>query len=412
MTPTTSLRIDGVSAHDSSAARRAAAPPAALALSALLALPFLSAGAQGLLACVAGVMALTAIHGWRARRQGDVRGALEVSDEGLVLDAGGRRAELSWSGVTRWSVDDARDVVTLERDDGATWTLSLPDDDAVSAVVGPLRRAFERRALTVALRGSLGAGGWTALVVLLTLGAPIPLADAVSRVAGPLAGLVTWLVGLAVAARVAREVCRSRVTVGDDGLSLQHLGCERFIPWEHVSDLDWDELGVMVRLIDGEELPLPLLSASMVRDARDASVERAIKLRDALHERLRAGLDGFGRRRDEGDAMESLLDRRGRTLDDWREAVRRLVDRIDGYRGVRLDPVLAARVLDDPSAPIERRVAAVWALTDHDGARASTRVRVAVDAVACEPVREALARAADDYLDEDTLERAEEFAGR
>ena len=110
--------------------------------------------------------------------------------------------------------------------------------------------------------------------------------------------------------------------------------------------------------------------------------------------------------------MESLLDRRGRTLDDWREAVRRLVDRIDGYRGVRLDPILAARVLDDPSAPIERRVAAVWALTDHDGARASTRVRVAVDAVACEPVREALARAADDYLDEDTLERAEEFAGR
>ena len=94
MTPTTSLRIDGVTARDSSAARRAAAPPAALALSALLVLPFTSSGAQGLLACVAGVMALTAVQGWRARYGGELHGALEVTDEGLVFDAPGRRAEL------------------------------------------------------------------------------------------------------------------------------------------------------------------------------------------------------------------------------------------------------------------------------------------------------------------------------
>ena len=412
MTPTTSQRIEGVTARDSSAARRAAAPPAALALSALVTLPFVTPGAQVFLGCVAAVMAAAAAHGWRTRDGDALDGALDVTDEGLAFTSGGLRAELPWGAVTRWSVDDARDLVTLERDDGSTWTLALPGDDAVAAVLAPLRRAHARRALTVPLRGRLGAGGWTALVALLTLGAPLPLADAVARVAGGAAGALTWLLGVALAARVAREVCRSRVTVGDDGFSLQHLGCERFVPWAHVSDLDWDELGVRVTLIDGEEVALPVLSAAMVRDVGDASVERAICQRDALHERLRAGLEGWAHRRAEGDAMESLLDRQGRTLDDWRAAVRRLADRIDGYRGVRLDPVLAARVLDDPSAPIDRRVAAVWALRDHDGSCALTRVRVAVDAVACEPVREALARAADDYLDEDTLERAEEFAGR
>jgi len=356
-------------------------------------------------------MAAVALHAWRAREGDAVHGAVEVTDEGISLDAGALRSTLCWSAVTRWGVDDVRDVVTLERDDGSCWTLVLPDGDAVETVLAPLRRAHARRALTVPLRGRLGAGGWTALVVLLTLGAPLPLADAVSRLAGSAVGVCTWLLGVVLAARLAREVCRSRVTVGDDGFAIQHLGCERFVPWAHVSDLDWDELGVRVTLIDGEEVALPVLSAAMVRDVRDASVARAIHQRDALHERLRSGLDGWARRRAVDDAMESLLDRQGRSLDDWRASVRQLAEHFDGYRGVHLDERLVARVLDDPSAPIDRRIAAVWALRERNEAWVFTRVRVAVDAVACESVREALTRAADDYLDEDTLERAEEFAG-
>ena len=80
------------------------------------------------------------------------------------------------------------------------------------------------------------------------------------------------------------------------------------------------------------------------------------------------------------------------------------------YRSVRLDPCVAARVIEDPTAPLERRVAAVWALRDHDGPRASTRVRVALEASAFEPAREALEAAARDDLDEDALDRALEAA--
>lgn len=407
---TTTSRFEGVTAHDVAAPRRAAFAAAAAAVGALCLAPWVTAGAQAFLGCAAVVMALTAWHRGRARADAGREGSLEVTPEGLAFESAGRREVLPWGGVRRWSVDGSRDLVTLTRADGSRRSLALPGD-AVGVVVEALRRAHARRALTVTLRGRSGAGSWAAAVTLLTLGAPLPLADAVARIAGGAAGVLTWALGVALVARVAREVSRSRVTVGDDGIQLQQLGCERFVPWAYVTDLDWDERGVRVTLIDGEEIALPVLSAAMVRAEGDASVARAIGERDALHERLRAGLERWSERRVERDAMEAMLDRQGRPLDAWRAAVRGLAARLEGYRGVRLDPLVAARVLDDPCAPLDRRVAAVWALRDQDVV-AVTRVRAAVDAVACEPVREALARAADDYLDEDTLDRAEAVVDR
>lgn len=369
-----------------------------------------SRGAQAFLTCASGVMLALAFGVVRPDPVG--RATADVSDDALTLSLDGERVELPWSGVLRHAVrpsDDGDDTLTLECEDGGVWTLRL-SEEAMTAAVDALRRAVQRRALTVPLQGRLEASGWTALVVMLSLVAPMPLADAVSHSGGTLAGLLTWLAGFAVAARLVRELCVSRVTVGDDGVSIQNMGCERFLPWSFVDDLDWDEYGVVLRLVDGEEVSLPVLSGAMVRDVRDASVARAIGLRDALHERLRAGLDAWRWRRETPEDMAALLDRQGRSLEDWRASVRALADSMHGYRDMRLDARVAARVLDDPTAPLERRVAAVWALHDHDHARASTRVRVALDAAVSEPVRAALEQAARGYLDEDALSRALDLA--
>jgi Bacterial PH domain len=369
-----------------------------------------SLATQGFLLCASGVMGVTAIALGRARGRHETVVALELSTDALTLVADRQRTEIPWSAVTRWAVrpspDGVRDELWLRLDDGRAWGLTLPDDDALATVRTAVGRCFSRRALTVPLRGGVDTSGLTALVVLLSVAAPMPLADTVMRACGPLAGALAWAVGFALATRLVMEVCVSRVTVGGDGVSLRRNGAERFVPWPAISDVDWDELGVVLRLVDGEEVALPVLSNSMVRDLGDGAVERAVRRRDALYDRLRVELDAWRARQTDDDGAEALLDRRGRSLEDWRAAAMALLAQVAGYRSVRLDPCVAARVIEDPAAPIERRVAAVWALREHDGRRASTRVRVALDAAASEPVREALGLAARDELDEVALDRA------
>ncbi len=368
-----------------------------------------SAGMQAFLTCAAGVMGLSSALIGRARARKAVA-ALELSDDGLVIDEGTARVEVPWSAVARWSVRPSREgdceELLIRCGDGRAWGITLPHDEALATVRATMRRALSRRALTVPLRGGMDTSGLTALVVLLSVAAPMPLADTVMRTGGVLAGVLAWAAGFALAARLVMEVCVSRVTVGGDGVALQRNGCERFIPWSLVTDVDWDEFGVLLRLNDGEEVQLPLLSHAMVRDVRDGSVARAVRLRDSLYDRLRAELEAWRFHGSSDDGVEALLDRRGRSLEAWRDAVRPLLAAASGYRAARLDPGVAARVIEDPTAPLERRVAAVWALRDHDRTRACTRVRVALDAAACEPVREALDLAARDDLDEIALDRA------
>ena len=374
-----------------------------------------SVGMQAFLLCASGVMGLTALRIGHPRRQKTV-GALQLSDDGLTIEHGDTRTEVPWSSVVRWSVHPSREgdgeELRLRCNDGRAWGITLPHDEALAAVRDAMRRALSRRALTIPLRGGVDTSGLTALVVMLSVAAPMPLADTVMRTGGVLAGLLAWAAGFALAARLVMEVCVSRVTVGGDGVAMQRNGCERFVPWSLVADVDWNEFGVLVRLVDGEEVQLPLLSHAMVRDVRDGSVARAVRLRDALYDRLRAELDAWREREASDDVEASLLDRRGRSLEDWRASTRALLAHVSGYRSVRLDPCLAARVIEDPAAPLERRVAAVWALRAHDRPRACTRVRVALEAAACEPVREALGLAARDDLDEVALDRALEAAGR
>ncbi len=381
---------------------------AATAITAALARASDDGATQGFLLCASGVMALTAFALGAAHRQGSVA-TLELSDDALAFVQGRARTEVPCTSILEDSLhsnDDGSDELRIVCDDGRAWSITLPNDDAVDAVRATLRRAMSRRTLTVPLRGGLDTSALTALVMLLAIAAPMPLADAVMRTGGVFVGMLAWAAGFALAARLVMEVCVARVTVGDDGIALQRNGAEQFVPWSSVADADWDELGVVVRLTDGTSLSLPVLSHSMVRGVRDGAVARAVDLRDALYDRVRAGLDAWRDRTAAGDPATALLDRRGRTVEDWQAAARALLLDVSGYREMHFDVGLAARVIDDPAEPLERRVAAVWALRTRDAARASTRVRVALDAAASEPVREALDLAAREDADPDALDRA------
>jgi hypothetical protein len=140
--------------------------------------------------------------------------------------------------------------------------------------------------------------------------------------------------------------------------------------------------------------------------ARDLSLVGTPRARrDALCARITAAHAEAHAHRDL-PARLATLDRLGRTVEAWREALREIpAGRVD-YRqtGLSRDELLAA--LSDPHAPEDRRIAAAFVLSSLDPAEAAARVRVAVETLAHDPVRIALTRASEGTLDESLLQQA------
>ncbi len=100
------------------------------------------------------------------------------------------------------------------------------------------------------------------------------------------------------------------------------------------------------------------------------------------------------------------LDRGGRPIAAWREAVRALLTRAHDYRtdGVTRDDLL--RLLEDPRTPVERRVAAAMALAAEDDPVTTVRVHAAATSPDAR-VRIALERGLDGTLADDELDAAQ-----
>ncbi len=99
------------------------------------------------------------------------------------------------------------------------------------------------------------------------------------------------------------------------------------------------------------------------------------------------------------------LERDGRTLARWREALRAVVAG-DGYRTRHVDRSDLLVVLEDAAAPAERRIGAALALRELDGQEARVRIGAVAAAVANDRLRVALDGIGQDSVDEAAIEEA------
>lgn len=106
------------------------------------------------------------------------------------------------------------------------------------------------------------------------------------------------------------------------------------------------------------------------------------------------------------EAALSVLDREGRSTEDWRRALKStLVE--TGYRRVPpLSPDQLIEVAKDENAAFERRIGAALALSERSDEHLRSRLRICVDSIAFEPLRIAMERAAEGDLNDDVLEEA------
>lgn len=338
-------------------------------------------------------------------------GSVSVEGERLVAVAGDRRHELALSDVQDGWLDSVgarrvaavrtrRDVVFVELDDDAARELLR------ACGVAPEQRVFRMRLSAP----GLGEPGVRARMVVVALGCLLASVALVTmtpgsprRFAGPewtqlILPSTMLAFALGIGAFVIRALLGPTLRVGADGLSLERpLGGRRLVRYRSVRDVIAASDGVHVHLDDGPPLVLrPWRHGTYASGDTGETKALAQRIGEAM------ALGGAGA----SAAATELLDRRGRSWSEWREALARLAHDEGDYRNARLAPDDLARVVEDVAATPERRVAAALALRALGDDALVRRARVASAACADPRLRVAIERAAEGQLAEAELEAA------
>jgi hypothetical protein len=202
-------------------------------------------------------------------------------------------------------------------------------------------------------------------------------------------------------------VAGGAVYVGTDGLLLRSPWSRRFLRYEDIERVEAQEKRARLLLRDGEWVDL-WLGLPGYGPAWNGSA----RTRDALVGRIIAAIGERSARAPLAPAA-GLVARDGRTLAEWLEHLRRLVDASGtSYRTSAIEREQLWRIAEDANAPAASRAGAAVALRIALKPEERARLRVAAEAAAAPEVRAALEAVADEDVDEPALLRVLEPIGR
>lgn len=198
---------------------------------------------------------------------------------------------------------------------------------------------------------------------------------------------------LAVTYWLYRKVRATWIRIGADGIAVPGLLGERFVPHSEISNA-WHTRGgignayhfVTIGLRNGKTIALPAATI----DAAGTITSRILNAKADLSTQERARLLGD-------------LSRNHRPVSEWRGALASVLAK-GGYRstGRNLEEVL--RIVEDPAAPAEQRVAAALAARPHGDESVGQRIRVAAEACVEPKIRFALEKASSGEIEDAELE--------
>jgi hypothetical protein len=373
------------------------------------------------LVIVGGLCAVSAPLAWLSARVARFRpGSLRI-DNGLVLDEDGSRTVTPLVLVADARMSPGEDELAIHTRDGDVIRVKVSGRDEGLSIVAALAESKVHGTWLSSLYEREGAAWWVSWPWVSSLAASlcaliVTLPFAQPELALALAALVGG--GVRIAAVAARKpgVVGSLV-VGKDGVAMKQGQIDRFIAFASIDRVDETPGGASLRLTSGEVVAIDILPAPRVEGeplgslTADLLASRQARLLALLREGLLP--DG-----PEVVRAGALLERRGRTVRAWRDALSELVrEAAGGYRTATLPKEQALAVLEDGHASGELRIGAALALTSggqaghHAAPRGLDpdtvlRLRVAVETCVNQDVRTALRDAIYGDLDEETLERA------
>jgi len=301
---------------------------------------------------------------------------VRVSDAGLALRPNGRE---EWTDVgcgVAWAESRLPGTAHLHLEDGRELEVSLDKPEKTNPLLDAVR-ARPRRLVT---RFRLTGRGARLCLTAVSMHVLIP------QLAGKLSGmtqlqaLFTLSVCLGVVALVRSRGLPPRLEVGNDGIKIQRHRSRRFISFDAVDEVHFDKT---VLALDLKDDPVERL---------EVSLENAAELR-AVYHRLIDAKKAYAHGLAE-PARVALLDRGGRSMVDWREALAKHVVGGDFRRStLSVDDVEA--ILAAPNASAERRIGAAMTMRIADDDDAVSRIRIAAEGSANDELREALLEVAE-----------------
>ncbi|MCC6555245.1 MAG: hypothetical protein IT372_19960 [Polyangiaceae bacterium] len=352
----------------------------------------LSSAVPSLIASVMWGAPLLALAGWvnglLRVRVGDT---LSVEDGALVVRRGSRVRRVPLGELSDGGWSPLSGEVELRTRGGDVWTAKVSGAEEGQALLDAAGVSAARRAMRMRLGETLF------LDLLVWLLGPIavgPLTEALTGGA-PVLRLATVHVAvvlmLALFVTVRQLVGPAEIVIGADGVLVAQRFRKRFVPFERIERVE----------ASADRVDLCLVGGRVVRaNARHLPAEQRELLQARVAEALRM------RRREAEPAALAALDRGARSSAAWREAASALLSREGDYRAARPTREQVASALENPAAPLTRRLGAAMALAARGDADGRARVRIAAEASADAVVRAALERIAEGELEDAAIEEA------
>lgn len=226
-----------------------------------------------------------------------------------------------------------------------------------------------------------------AWILALLLGVPYPPLAAASSLV---------MIAVCTALLVWRNVFRY-MEVGADGVVLRRKMRREFLGYDRIASVE-----VTTNADGAQHAVLALVDGSKVEVRVDTLPDVP---REALLRRLDEELDAYRDASGDETALASL-DRGGRTVAAWRDALGKLLSKGDQYRAAPLREGDVIETLANVAAAPARRLGAALALAHTGDPEAPARIRVAAAACADARLRVALEGIAEGEIDEEALDEA------
>jgi len=334
------------------------------------------------------------------------RGELTLGEEGVSVTARHRARSYRPGDVVDGWIDDPGEIISvvLRTRGGDVISVEVASFDEARAILLAAGVAAQQQVLKMRLANAMTqipvGGGLAALgsVVLPIVGIFAGVALFAGSSDGSGRATAALVLGLTVVAftLLVRALIPPQVIIGTDGITVERILGRVFIPYEQVTQVSSARGAVVLEIHGARARRLPT-GARYGGSPRRAEESFHTALLTRIHHAMAAGRQGSSR-----DARAGALDRAGRSFDAWRQHLRGLTSEAS-YRRLGIAKESLAAILEDASAPPERRVAAALALAPVDDAALELRIRDVVRASADEGLRIALLAAVDDELTEADL---------
>ncbi len=324
-------------------------------------------------------------------------GTLAIAEAGIVLSSGTREQILPHEQLTAAHLDHATHEIVFHVAGGDRIHIAgATRPEQVEAMLTAIASGATERALELSiqrrvgfLRMLAGIGLMPALALLLFVAS---FFDSVVVVV-----LLALVFGVVWFYFLSRAGMPRLLVVGHDGIALEGGKQTLYFPYAEIERVEPSLDGIELTLDDDTTIPIALFPSEIdwVRDL-------ARRRRDLLLQKIRAALE-LSRQVAEDPLGSAQLERAGRSVQAWRAALRELMRKPLGYRAAAIDPDHLTHVLWTPKLEPERRLGAALALLESEDPTLRRRVRVFIDTSAGDALREALEKAAEDELDDESL---------